>query len=159
MELENISLAKGNSSLRYLISQSSPISSQRHLDVVFAITNLEESTPSATTRETGCGAGLISFQTMLLLVMFCFIWSYAWSFATNFKCFDGNMSHVPCVSPHGHCVGPIHLDGHGLHDVPFGGHRLTGHICAKLWYCYMQPHCSIESVRRAAIHLYNFQKQ
>ena len=41
MELENVSPAQGSSSLRYSISQSSPISSQRHLEVALAIINLE----------------------------------------------------------------------------------------------------------------------
>ena len=47
MELKNVSQAQGSSFLRYSISQSSPIGSQRHLEVALAITDLEESTPSA----------------------------------------------------------------------------------------------------------------
>lgn len=43
VELENVSLAQGSSSLRYSILQSSPFGSQHHLEVALAITNLEES--------------------------------------------------------------------------------------------------------------------
>ena len=43
VELENVSLAQGSSSLRYSILQSSPLGSQRHLEVALAITSLEES--------------------------------------------------------------------------------------------------------------------
>ena len=49
----DISLAHGSSFLRYPISQSSPIGSQRHLEAALAITNLEHFTSSVKQRKTG----------------------------------------------------------------------------------------------------------
>lgn len=51
MELENVSPAQGSSSLRYSISQSSPIGSQRQLETTLATTNLEGNIPSAKRRK------------------------------------------------------------------------------------------------------------
>ena len=50
MELENVSLAQGSSSLRYSISHTIPIGSQRHLEATLEITNLEDPTPNAKQR-------------------------------------------------------------------------------------------------------------
>jgi hypothetical protein len=41
MELENVSRAQVSSSLRYSISESSPIGNQHHLEVALAIINVE----------------------------------------------------------------------------------------------------------------------